>query len=218
MTPLAASFTENHANNECDTPEMKKETPSKLKAIRLAITVFLCGSVVMVIELLGTRIIAPVYGTSLYVWSSLITVTMVALSLGYFLGGKIADQWNGKGLRWILILDALFILLIPAIKEPILIMTDPLGMRLGSLISATLLFLPPLTGLGMVSPFALKSSSHSLETVGSTAGRLYAISTLGSVAGTLLLGFFLFPLVGIQFLLMSSGLMLLAGALILGPS
>ena len=218
MTPLVASFTENHANNECDTPEMKKESSSKLKAIRLAITVFLCGSVVMVIELLGTRIIAPVYGTSLYVWSSLITVTMVALSLGYFLGGKIADQWNGKGLRWILILDALFILLIPAIKEPILIMTDPLGMRLGSLISATLLFLPPLTGLGMVSPFALKSSSHSLETVGSTAGRLYAISTLGSVAGTLLLGFFLFPLVGIQFLLMSSGLMLLAGALILGPS
>ena len=186
--------------------------------VRLPLTVFLAGSVVMVIELLGTRVIAPHYGTSLYVWASLMTVTMVALSLGYSWGGRLADRREGKGLRLILVIAAGFILLIPVTQGFVLNMTDPLGIRMGSLTSSTLLFLPALTCLGMVSPFALKMDSHALKSVGSTAGRLYAISTLGSVAGTLVLGFVLFPLFGTQTLLISSSVALILSALILGEA
>ena len=150
----------------------------------------------MVIELLGTRLIAPFYGASLYVWSSLISVTMIALAIGYFIGGHWADRAQRTGLSLIIALAALFTLLIPWATRPVLLMTDPLGLRGGAFTSALLLFFPSLTLLGMVGPFAIKLATSQLDGVGSSSGTIYAVSTLGSVIGTLLLGFFLFPWVG----------------------
>jgi spermidine synthase len=174
----------------------------------LYFTVFLTGAAVMMIELLGTRIIAPFYGASLYVWSSLISVTMIALALGYFAGGRWADRAKRTGLSLIIALAALLTLLIPWLIRPVLLATDPLGLRAGAFISALVLFSPSLTLLGMVGPFAIKLSTLKLEGIGASAGSIYAVSTLGSVVGTLFLGFYLFPAVGSREILISLGIVL----------
>jgi|CXWL01.1.fsa_nt_gi spermidine synthase len=176
----------------------------------LFLTVFLTGAGVMVIELLGTRLIAPFYGSSLYSWSSLISVTMIALAIGYFIGGRWADQAKSTGLSLIIALAAFLTLMIPWLTRPVLLITDPLGLRAGSFVSALILFLPSLTFLGMVGPFAIKLSTAQLDGVGASAGSIYAVSTLGSVIGTLVLGFYLFPLVGSREILMGLGILLLS--------
>ncbi len=150
----------------------------------------------MVIELLGTRLIAPFYGASLYVWTSVISVTLIALALGYFVGGKWADHSRHFGLAAIIALSGFFTLLVPWITEPVLLMTDPLGLRLGAFVSTLILFTPSLLMLGMVGPFAVKLATTSLEGIGTSTGSIYAISTIGSVIGTLFLGFYLFPQIG----------------------
>jgi spermidine synthase len=163
----------------------------------------------MVIELLGTRMIAPFYGASIYVWTSLISVTMIALSLGYFIGGRWADSSKNIGLSLIISLAGLLTLLIPWATRPVLLATDQLGLRAGAFTSALLLFSPSLLFLGMVSPFAIKLATKGMERIATSSGSIYAVSTLGSVIGTLLLGFFLFPaygsreiLIGVAFTLM----------------
>jgi spermidine synthase len=174
----------------------------------LYLTVFLTGAAVMVIELLGTRLIAPFYGTSLYVWSSLIAVTMIALALGYYAGGRWADRAKRTGLSLIIALAALLTLLIPWTTRPVLLTTDPLGLRGGAFVSALVLFSPSLTLLGMVGPYAIKLATSRLDAVGASAGSIYAVSTIGSVAGTLLLGFFLFPVVGSREIFIGTGMVL----------
>ena len=176
--------------------------------IALFFIVFLTGASVMVIELLGTRMIAPFYGASLYVWSSLISVTMIALAIGYFVGGRWADRAKRTGLSLIIALAALFTLLIPLMTRTVLLATDPLGLRTGAFVSALVLFSPSLTLLGMVGPFAIKLSTSQLEGVGNSAGSIYAVSTLGSVIGTLVLGFYLFPMIGSRQILVGLGLLL----------
>ncbi len=182
----------------------------------LYLTVFLTGASVMVIELLGTRMIAPFYGASLYVWSSLISVTMIALAIGYFVGGRWADSAKRTGLSLIIALAAILTLLIPWLTRPILLATDPLGLRAGAFVSALILFSPSLTLLGMVGPFAIKLSTARLDGVGNSAGSIYAVSTVGSVVGTLILGFFLFPLVGSREILVGLGVLLLVLAVLVG--
>lgn len=182
--------------------------------IALFLIVFFTGASVMVIELLGTRMIAPFYGASLYVWSSLISVTMIALAIGYFVGGRWADRAKRTGLSLIIALAALFTLLIPLMTRTVLLATDPLGLRTGAFVSALVLFSPSLTLLGMVGPFAIKLSTSQLEGVGNSAGSIYAVSTLGSVIGTLVLGFYLFPMIGSRQILVGLGLLLLALAIL----
>ena len=196
---------------------MNELSLNRFGRVVLYLTVFLTGASVMVIELLGTRMIAPFYGTSLYVWSSLISVTMIALALGYFVGGRWADRAKRTGLSLIIALAAVLIIAIPWVTRFVLLATDPLGLRAGAFVSALVLFLPSLTLLGMVGPFAIKLATTSLEGVGNSAGSIYAVSTLGSVVGTLVLGFFLFPLVGSRETLVGLGisLLVLGGALTL---
>ena len=184
----------------------------------LYLTVFLTGAAVMVIELLGTRLIAPFYGASLYVWSSLISVTLMALAAGYFCGGRWADRSGSASLSLVVALAGATTLAIPWITRPVLLATDPLGLRLGAFVSALIMFSPALVLLGMVGPFVVRLSTSRLDGVGASAGSTYAVSTLGSVIGTLLLGFFLFPRIGSRSILIGLGilLLLLAVALAVG--
>ena len=175
--------------------------------------VFIVGAAIMVIEMLGTRIIAPFYGVSLYVWTSIISVTMMALAMGYFFGGHLADRYSGLGLSWVIAFAAIFCLLIPLMTRWVLMTTDPLGLRVGAFASAFILFTPSLTLLGMVGPFAVKLGTGRLSGVGTSTGSIYAVSTLGSVLGTLSLGFFLFPLFGSRVILSGVGFFLLTLAL-----
>ena len=179
-------------------------------------TVFMTGAAVMVIELLGTRLIAPFYGTSLYVWSSLISVTMMALASGYFFGGWIADRNHPGSLSWVIMAAGLLTIAIPTLTRPILLATDPLGLRWGAFVSAFLLFTPPLMCLGMVGPIAIQRLTRDLSGVGGETGGAFAVSTVGSVFGTLLLGFYLFPLLGSRQIVLGTGTLLMLLGLMVG--
>jgi spermidine synthase len=179
-----------------------------LDRIWLYFTVFMTGAAVMVIELLGTRLIAPFYGASLYVWTSVISVTLIALALGYYIGGIWADRAKKTGLSLIIALAGLLTLIIPWLTGPVLLATDPLGLRLGTFTSTLVLFSPSLFMLGMIGPFAVKLSTSALANVGASTGSIYAVSTVGSVVGTLFLGFYLFPLVGSREIFIGLGLLL----------
>lgn len=192
---------------------MNQSSSKFLEKAWLYCTVFLTGAAVMVIELLGTRLIAPFYGASLYVWTSLISVTLIALALGYYLGGIWADRAR-SGLSFIIALAGLLTLIIPWLTGPVLFATDPLGLRLGSFVSTLILFSPSLIMLGMIGPFAVKLSTSALTNVGASTGSIYAVSTVGSVIGTLFLGFYLFPLIGSREIFIGLGIALLLLALI----
>ena len=179
----------------------------------LYVVVFVSGATVLAIEILGTRILGPFYGVSLFLWSALITVTLIALSVGYAIGGRWADRGPALSRIYYLLAGAgLWILLIPWITGPILAVSEPLGLRVAVLVAAFLLFVPPLTLLGMVSPYAIRVRASSLNVVGQTAGDLYAISTVGSVVAALLTGFLLIPNIGVSRLTFLTGGLLLVTA------
>ena len=192
---------------------MEKNPEQNGSKLWLYFIVFITGASVMIIELLGTRLIAPFYGASLYVWSSLISVTMIALAVGYFTGGYWADRARRTGLSLIIALAALFTLFIPLMARPVLLATDSLGLRGGAFVSAFALFFPSLALLGMAGPFAIKMATARLDGIGASAGTVYAVSTLGSVIGTLILGFYLFPIVGSRQILISLSFILFVLAL-----
>jgi len=179
------------------------------------LAVIVSGASVLAIEILGTRIIAPFYGASLYLWSALISVTLAALSLGYAIGGRLADR-QAKLSRFCAIigLAGLWIAIIPWMRGPVFNMVESMELRLAVLIAATALFFPPLALLGMVSPYAIRMRASSLEVVGRTAGNLYAVSTVASVFAAIATGFFLIPNMGIFRLTFLVGVLLMATALV----
>ncbi|MCE5230805.1 fused MFS/spermidine synthase [bacterium] len=170
----------------------------------LMATTLMTGAGVIMLEVLGARIAGPIFGVSLYIWTALITVTLVALSLGYWLGGMAADRWPVADVMYGLIAAAgLMISVIPLIDGAVLVgcyeaFGGDWGVRLGVLCGAFILFGPPLTILGMVSPYVLRLALADLRETGRTAGTLYAISTVGSVIGTIAAGFFLIPELGVK--------------------
>lgn len=191
---------------------MSEEQLNHQNRLLLYGTVTISGAAVMMLELLGTRIIGPFYGVSLYVWSSLISVALIALALGYYLGGLVADKQTRFRLSYAIALAGLTTAVIPLISRPILLWTNDLGLRAGAFTSALLLFSLPLTCLGMVGPQVIALAARRRAGVGMAAGSVFAVSTVGSVVGTLLLGFFLLPALGSRVILyaVSAALILLA--------
>lgn len=164
----------------------------------LEIIVFICGAVVMILELVGSRILAPYLGNSLFVWTSLIGIILGSLSLGYWWGGKLADkQPSYKIFSLIIFLAAIFTGLIVLIQLPVLsAIYKYFAIRSGSILASLILFAPASMLLGMVSPYAVKLKMHDLKMSGKTVGNLYAISTIGSIVGTFLAGFYLISFFG----------------------
>lgn len=161
---------------------------------KLEIIVFVCGTVVMILELIGSRILAPYLGTSIFVWTSLIGIILGALSLGYYLGGQVSKQNpNYKILATVIFLAGIFIFLIALFKAPVLNQAMKFGVKLGSVIATIILFALPSILLGMVSPYAIRLKIKNIETSGKVAGNLYALSTIGSILGTFSAGFYLIP-------------------------
>ncbi|MFN2392330.1 MAG: fused MFS/spermidine synthase [Pyrinomonadaceae bacterium] len=181
----------------------------------LEITVFVCGALVMIYEIIGSRLLSPYIGASTYVWTSLIGVILGALSLGYWLGGKWADrQPDIKILAFVIFLAGGLVSLTILLKDLVLslIAESSAGLEIKSLLAALLLFAPASVLLGFVTPYAVKLKMSSLEDSGKTVGKLYAISTIGSILGTFLAGFFLIPFVG------STKTLYLIGASLIGLS
>jgi len=178
----------------------------------LYIIVFVSGAVLMGLEIVGSRVLAPYFGNSIFVWGSLISVVLAALSLGYYWGGWLsARSPSFGGFLTLLLIPGVMIFFLPFVYPPVnhWIANADLGIRLGPLVASTIYFLPPSVFLGTVSPYAVRLSVTSLSKVGSTAGTLYALSTCGSIMGTLLTAFYLIPLIGVSNIIHSLGIILM---------
>lgn len=159
----------------------------------LRVAVLIGGAAVMVVEILGSRVLAPKFGTTLHVWSALITVTLAALAVGYAIGGRVADRRPGLGpLMTVMACAGGTLLLSDLTARPILGAAYDAGMVSGTFMAATLLFLPTLFLLGMLSPMAVRAAANH-QHLGASVGNLYALSTVGSVAGSLLVSLLLIP-------------------------
>ncbi|MCH7883586.1 fused MFS/spermidine synthase [Patescibacteria group bacterium] len=175
----------------------------------LYLTVFVTGATVLMLEILGTRIIGPYFGSSLYVWSSLISITILSLAIGYFFGGWLADKRPKFSLLYtIILLTGLAILIVPRVDSTVLVFASSFGVRFGSLIATFILFTIPMVLLGMIDPFAIKLRAHELQNVGMTAGGLFGIATIGGFVGAILTGFFLIPSMGIEAIITSFAILL----------
>lgn len=189
-----------------------------MKKFLLEIIVFICGAVVMAFEIVGSRMLGPYVGTSIFVWTGIIGVILMCLSLGYYYGGKIADKKpEFKLLALIILLAGLFIGISTLIKDGLLevLLNTFNDVKLISLLATFILFSIPSVLLGMVSPYAVRLKIKSLDKSGSTVGNLYAISTLGSITGTFLAGFYLIPSFGVIFILNQLAIILGISALLL---
>jgi spermidine synthase len=177
------------------------------------LVVIVSGAAVLALELLGTRLIAPFYGADIYLWSALISVTLAALSCGYALGGRFADRAPRPSRLALLVgLAGLWITIVPWLRVPMFSLAQLMDLRLGVLLIAFVLFFPPLTLLGMVSPYAIRLKASRVESIGTVAGNLYAVSTVASVVAALATGFILIPHVGVHRLVFVTGLLLIVTA------
>lgn len=176
----------------------------------LYLVVFLSGAVLMSLEMVGSRILAPTFGSSIYIWGALIVVVMAALTLGYYFGGRYADRFPSLLMMGVILTGAgIWIGLLPFWTTPVSYYFTVFGPRLGSLMAALAFFFVPSVLLATISPFAVKLTSENLSTIGNTAGRLSAVSSAGSIVGTFLTSFFLIPLMGVRNIVLTQGLILL---------
>lgn len=182
-----------------------------MKRYFLEIIVFLCGAVVMVYELAGSRVLGPYLGTSMFIWTSLIGIILGSLSLGYWVGGRLADRKpQHSALAWIILIAAVCIGMTALVKGIFLGYLPRLidGLKWQSVVASVFLFAPASIFLGMVSPYSVRLKINTLQTSGTTVGQLYAISTVGSITGTFAAGFWLIPLLGTTNLLVSLAVVL----------
>ena len=201
-------------------PDPSAAEPFFLERISLQLLVFTAGAVLMALEIAGSRVLAPHFGNSVFVWGSLISVVLMALSLGYYLGGRVADRYPSRLLlNSICAVVALSMFGIALFSHGVSerLVESGFGEQSGPFVASLVLFLPPSVGMGVVSPFAVRLATHSVSSVGRSAGTLYALSTVGSIAGTLLTTFILIPLLSLTAILKGLALVLLLAAVLTMP-
>ncbi len=170
-----------------------------MKKYKYEIIIFLLGAIYMILELVCSRVLAPYFGTSNLVWTSVIGIILLSSSVGNYIGGFIADKnASKKNIQLILAATGIFILAIAIVQKYVLngissIFTD---IRVGAIISTILLFFIPSMLIGFLSPIVIKIRMNDLSKVGKTSGILYSVNTLGSIVGTFLGGFVLIPVLG----------------------
>jgi spermidine synthase len=184
-------------------------------AAAIGVAVFLAGAALLGLEIAASRVLAPYFGNSLYVWGALIGVVLAGLSTGYWVGGAIADRFpTPRLLVGILGASSVLVLAIPYVDDQVLewiVAWDP-GPRLDPLLATICLFGVQSVLLGTVSPIAVRLKARSLEGLGRTAGRLFAISTAGSIAGTFATAFWLIPELGTDQVLAAAAVALMLAA------
>jgi len=186
----------------------------------LEIAVFFVGAVIMIFEIVGSRVLGPYVGTSVYVWTSLIGVILASLSIGYWLGGNMADRNpTYKMLSLIVFVAAVLIGLTTLGKDYILeyLIAIFKDLKWTSFFAALSIFTPTSILLGMVSPYAVRLKMIKIENAGSVVGNLYAISTVGSIIGTFSAGYFLIPFLGTTNILFSMAIILMLISIMLLP-
>ncbi|MDO8964120.1 MAG: fused MFS/spermidine synthase [Coriobacteriia bacterium] len=181
----------------------------------LNVIVFACGAALMGLEIVAARVLAPALGNSIFVWGSVISIVMIALSLGYWLGGQVADRWGGARTLAPFIAGAgVLTMLAPVIARAVLPWCAELGPRTGALAASALIFFAPALLLATVSPLGISiAAARGLDRIGRSTGGLYAISTAGSIVGTIATSFWLIPLLSLEPLIVAIGFTLFAAAL-----
>ena len=186
---------------------------------RTHVIVFFSAAIIMSLELVGSRIIAPHLGSSLVVWTALITVVLGSLAAGGWWGGKAADHNTSPAfLSRLLLLSSVYILIVAWAKEPLLtvIRNTMFDIRISALAATGAILAAPSFLLGAVLPYTVKLTFSSRQKLGRHVGNLYALSTIGSIVGTLATGFYLLSYLGNTLLLRGIGIALLLLALVNG--
>jgi hypothetical protein len=180
--------------------------------------VFVAGAASLATEMAASRLLAPYFGSSLFVWANLIGLILLYLTIGYYVGGRLADRRPSAWVFYSLtVVAALLIGIIPLIAQPILTWAlntfatggNPYGTLYASFFAVILLFTLPTILLGCVSPYAIRLSVDQLGRTGRVAGRLYALSTAGSIVGTFVPVLILLPNNGTNFTFTSTAVLLL---------
>ncbi len=179
--------------NKVTAPTVASDMSPLLRTF-LYITAAITGAVILIVEILGAKMLSPYLGTSHFVWTAQIAVTLVALSAGYYAGGWLVDRSPKLNRLYYAILSAAVYLCatVPMVK-PLCLKLMRLPLEWAALLASAFLFLVPLALLAMTGPFLVRMLTQSVKTIGTNMGRLTAISTLGSVAGCVLIGFVLIP-------------------------
>jgi hypothetical protein len=179
----------------------------------LYLTSILCGFCMMALEMIGARLLQPSFGSSVDTWAAIITVFILSLSIGYVIGGRIADRMRTNlALGWVILLSGVAYCLLPVYG---LAFTETLHealqtSRVGVMIGALVLFFVPSLLLGFVSPMLVKLVFVDASRVGRTTGTLYAIGSIGNVLGILGANYLLMPFLNINTALLGMGVILLA--------
>src|SRR6266567_3611164 len=179
-------------NQQAADESSQKESIATISSWRLKGLVFISGAVLMGLEMAGSRVLAIHFGSSIYVWGSIIGIFLAALAAGCWLVLlPFYDNFIARGIR-----------------------STHLGARTEPLLTTIMLFGGPSILMGMVSPFSVRLSASGLERIGNVAGRLYALSTVGSIAGTMITAFWLIPMIGVNTILKALGLALVIVSLV----
>ncbi len=183
-----------------------------MRKYSLEIIVFITGAAVMILEIAGSRVLAPYAGTSVIAWTSLIGIILASLSAGYALGGRLADRYPSREFLSLILFAGGALTGGAAIMKGIILgglFSITRSVYLISILGTLTLFALPSLILGMVSPFALRLRFGAREDSGRTAGNLYALSTLGSIIGTFAAGFYLLPAFGHRSIILGTGIALI---------
>lgn len=178
-------------------PPAPPPAPVPTPALRryLYLTAAVTGAAIMIVEILGAKMLSPFIGTSHFVWTAQIAVTLIALACGYYAGGRLADRSQNLALLYGAILGAAaYLAATVPLCEPVAYRCLDLNLVAGSLLASAFLFFVPLALLAMTGPFLVRVITASVSGVGGHVGRLTAIGTLGSFLGTMLIGYVMLPL------------------------
>lgn len=179
--------------------------------LALYATTVISGFCMMALEIMGGRYLYPTFGSSVDVWAAIISVFILSLSVGYWLGGRIADKSSTNiPLGWVILIAGLFYLLLPTYARPFCgaLGSELHNARAGSLLPCLVLFLPPSLLLGCVSPMLVKLAFTTSAKVGRAAGTLFAVGNVGSVLGVLVADYVLLSLFNLNTSILAMGVVL----------
>ena len=191
-----------------------------MKKYKIELTVFLCGAIGMMLELVAARVLSPYVGSSNLIWTTIIGVMLISMSIGYSIGGKIADKKTDMNiLSFLILLGAFFTSLIPIFETALVKTMSQASDNLVfiAIVTSALIFGIPSFIVATVSPFAVKlrDSEKNHESVGKTSGRVSSLSTIGSIVGTFLAGFVLIPNLGVRTIILITTIILFLLAFII---
>ena len=184
-----------------------------MKKYSLEITVFLSGALTMMLELIAARVLSPYVGSSNLIWTTIIGIMLISMSIGYWFGGKMADKNKENDIKILsnyLLISAIATSIIPILEVVVIDVLSQLSSNLifVAIICATVTFGIPSFLLATVSPIAVKIKNNSMDHIGATSGKISSLSTIGSIFGTFFAGFILIPNLGVRNIILGCSILL----------